>query len=113
MEHKELRFQRLLSNDEVTNGEPVYLFNADRFVRNFVDLQTEFRKIYPNTRIAYSYKTNHIPGICKLVDTLGGYAEGSIVYGGRSRVLYDSTQYRPCYFQRADPREIYGGHLKV
>lgn len=75
MEHKELRFQRLLSNDEVTNGEPVYLFNADRFVRNFVDLQTEFRKIYPNTRIAYSYKTNHIPGICKLVDTLGGYAE--------------------------------------
>ena len=75
MEHKELRFQILLSNDEVTNGEPVYLFNADRFVRNFVDLQTEFRKIYPNTRIAYSYKTNHIPGICKLVDTLGGYAE--------------------------------------
>ena len=98
MEHKELRFQRLLSNDEVTNGEPVYLFNADRFVRNFVDLQTEFRKIYPNTRIAYSYKTNHIPGI---------------FYGGRSRVLYDSTQYRPRYFQRADPREIYGGHLKV
>lgn len=58
-----------------STGRPVYLFNADRFIRNFVDLQSTFRRIYPNTEIAYSYKTNYSPEICKLVKDLGGYAE--------------------------------------
>ena len=52
-----------------------YLFNADRFIKNFTDLLNEFRRIYPNTKIAYSYKTNWTPDICNIVNTLGGYAE--------------------------------------
>lgn len=75
MEYRELQFAQLKKIAESTGRNPVYLFNADRFIRNFTDLQNEFRKIYPNTRIAYSYKTNFIPEIGKLVDNLGGYAE--------------------------------------
>lgn len=78
MEYRQLQLDQLRRNIETMEDlreHPVYLFNADRFIQNFTDLQNEFRKIYPNTRIAYSYKTNHIPGIGHLVDKLGGYAE--------------------------------------
>ncbi len=75
MEYKELQLKELKKTVRNLYGEPTYLFNADQFIRNFTDLQNEFRKIYPNTAIAYSYKTNHIPGIGKLVKELNGYAE--------------------------------------
>lgn len=78
MEYRQLQLDQLRRNIETMEDlrdHPVYLFNADRFIQNFTDLQNEFRKIYPNTRIAYSYKTKHIPGIGHLVDKLGGYAE--------------------------------------
>lgn len=75
MEYRELQFTQLKKIADSMNGCPVYLFNADRFTKNFTDLQNEFRKIYPNTRIAYSYKTNFVPGIGEMVSHLGGYAE--------------------------------------
>lgn len=56
-------------------GESYYILNTERFKQNFIELQNEFRKIYPDTYIAYSYKTNYIPDLCKIVDELGGYAE--------------------------------------
>jgi len=34
-----------------------------------------FRRHYPNTSVAYSYKTNYLPRLCQLVDQWGGYAE--------------------------------------
>ena len=75
MEYRKLQLTQLKKIADSTNGHPVYLFNVDRFVKNFTDLQNELRKIYPNTRIAYSYKTNFIPGIGEMVGRLGGYAE--------------------------------------
>lgn len=75
MEYKELQRKHLQEDVEVLEGAPAYLFNSDRFVKNYTDLQNEFRKIYPNTRIAYSYKTNFVTEIGKLVNMLGGYAE--------------------------------------
>ncbi len=75
MEYKELQLEQLNKTATELYGNPAYLFNADRFIKNFTDLQNAFREYYPNTRIAYSYKTNYIPEICKLVDSLGGYAE--------------------------------------
>ena len=56
-------------------GESFYLLDSKQFRRNFLELQEAFRKIYPKTYIAYSYKTNYIPALCKIVDELGGYAE--------------------------------------
>ena len=56
-------------------GTPTYVFEEERFIKNYNHLLSEFRKIYPNYQIGYSYKTNYTPYICKLVQRLGGYAE--------------------------------------
>lgn len=56
-------------------GSPVYIFDKVSFVNNFINLQDEFRKLYPKYRVAYSYKTNYTPYIGRLVKNLGGVAE--------------------------------------
>lgn len=56
-------------------GDAFYLLYPDHFESNFIELQSAFRSIYPKSSIAYSYKTNYIPLICKMVARLGGYAE--------------------------------------
>ena len=54
---------------------PYYLFNADEFIDNYNELESTFRKYYSNYHIAYSFKTNYTPAVCKLILELGGYAE--------------------------------------
>ncbi|GGA72868.1 pyridoxal-dependent decarboxylase [Ornithinibacillus halotolerans] len=63
--------------DVISNkyGESFYLLDSKRFRENYEELLQSFKKIYPNTHIAYSYKTNYIPKLCKIVDEYGGYAE--------------------------------------
>lgn len=56
-------------------GETFYILDTVRFRENFLNLVGAFRSIYPNSNIAYSYKTNYTPRLCKIVDELGGYAE--------------------------------------
>ncbi len=56
-------------------GESFYILDSEQFRLNFLELQTAFRNIYPNSNIAYSYKTNYTPKLCRIVDELGGYAE--------------------------------------
>lgn len=56
-------------------GEAFYLLDSLQFRNNFLELKDCFSKIYPDFNIAYSYKTNYIPKLCKIVDELGGYAE--------------------------------------
>jgi diaminopimelate decarboxylase len=56
-------------------GDSFYLLNSNKFVVNFNELLSAFRNLYQNTFIAYSYKTNYIPKLCKLVNRSGGYAE--------------------------------------
>lgn len=56
-------------------GDSFYLLDSNQFRKNFLELQDAFRSIYPETYIAYSYKTNYIPKLCKIVNELGGYAE--------------------------------------
>lgn len=52
-----------------------YVLNSAQFKCNFIELKNAFAQIYPNINIAYSYKTNYIPTLCKIVDNLGGFAE--------------------------------------
>lgn len=59
----------------VENGEAFYLLDSAQFRKNFAELKTAFNDIYPNWNIAYSYKTNYTPKLCKIVNELGGYAE--------------------------------------
>lgn len=54
---------------------PYYLFYADEFINNYLDLLSAFRNKYLNYQIAYSFKTNYTPAVCKIVLDLGGYAE--------------------------------------
>lgn len=54
---------------------PYYIFYADEFIKNYYNLESTFRTIYPNYHIAYSFKTNYTPAVCNLVKELGGYAE--------------------------------------
>lgn len=61
----------------VTNkvGDSFYYLDVEQFVSNYDSLLSSFRKLYKNTHIAYSYKTNYIPDLCKIIDLKGGYAE--------------------------------------
>lgn len=56
-------------------GDAFYLLESNQFRQNFQELKNEFVKIYPNFNIAYSYKTNYTPKLCKIVNELGGFAE--------------------------------------
>lgn len=56
-------------------GESFYLFDVKQFERNFKELLSAFQAVYPNSQIAYSYKTNYMPIVCKIIDRLGGFAE--------------------------------------
>ncbi|MBN1141401.1 MAG: diaminopimelate decarboxylase, partial [Deltaproteobacteria bacterium] len=56
-------------------GSPFYLFDPTAFTRNFEDFRSGFRRRYPRTVIAYSYKTNYLPYLCRMVRELGGCAE--------------------------------------
>ncbi len=56
-------------------GEAFYILDSEQFIKNFMELKAAFSCIYPNFNIAYSYKTNYTPKLCKIVNELGGYAE--------------------------------------
>ena len=56
-------------------GDAFYLLDTEQFQKNFHELKAAFSSIYPNFNIAYSYKTNYTPRLCKLIDEMGGYAE--------------------------------------
>ena len=56
-------------------GDAFYMLESKQFRQNFLELKSEFVKIYPNFNIAYSYKTNYTPKLCRIVNELGGFAE--------------------------------------
>ncbi|MGC4002360.1 MAG: hypothetical protein QM811_04120 [Pirellulales bacterium] len=57
------------------HGSPFYLFDQQRFINNYERFETAFVDRYNNTRIGYSYKTNYLPWICRIVRDHGGIAE--------------------------------------
>ncbi len=73
------------------HGSPLYIFDEEEFKENYRRLLEAFRAIYPKYNIAYSYKTNYTPYICKLVKELGGFAEvvSSMEYQLARKVGYD------------------------
>lgn len=56
-------------------GDAFYLLNSRQFRSNFLELKDAFSSVYPSFNVAYSYKTNYTPKLCKIVNELGGYAE--------------------------------------
>lgn len=67
--------KNVIANLRAQYGDAFYLLDSAQFRKNFLELKEAFNKIYPNWNIAYSYKTNYTPKLCKIVNELGGYAE--------------------------------------
>ncbi len=65
----------ILRRIEKEQGGAYYLLDTEQFATNFNELLAAFRRYYADTQIAYSYKTNYTPRLCRLVDELGGAAE--------------------------------------
>lgn len=63
--------------DKISNqvGTSFYVASTETFKKNYNSLLNEFKKFYPNTNIAYSYKTNYLPQFCSKVNSFSGYAE--------------------------------------
>ena len=75
-------------------GESFFVLDLPAFRKNYHEFLDAFRAIYPRSRIAYSYKTNYIPRLCREVDRLGGYAEvvSGMEYDLALRVGVDPTR---------------------
>ena len=56
-------------------GSPLYVFHDAEFIDNYNHLCEAMRAEYNHYIPAYSYKTNYTPHICRLVKSIGGYAE--------------------------------------
>ncbi len=67
--------KQIINKLQAEYGEAFYLLDSAQFRKNFAELKTAFNNIYPNWNIAYSYKTNYTPKLCKIINELGGYAE--------------------------------------
>lgn len=65
----------LLNDLNSKYGGSFYILDSDIFRRNCEKLLETFRSYYLKTNIAYSYKTNYIPKLGIIIDSIGGYAE--------------------------------------
>jgi diaminopimelate decarboxylase len=80
---------------EREHGDAFYLVDLDTFRANFHGLRDAFRAHYRNTELAYSYKTNYLPRLCRLVNEWGGYAE-----------VVSRMEYEMALHAGVDPRRI-------
>lgn len=56
-------------------GDAFYIFDEENFINNLNQVKNAFEKKYTNFRIAYSFKTNYIPRVCKIALENGTMAE--------------------------------------
>jgi diaminopimelate decarboxylase len=56
-------------------GTPFYIFDEKAFRGNYDNIARAFKSRYPKFILAYSYKTNYIPYLCKIIKAKGGFAE--------------------------------------
>lgn len=56
-------------------GSPVFIVSEEALRQSYRAFAAAFRSRYPDTVIAYSYKTNYVPGILRVLHQEGAYAE--------------------------------------
>lgn len=56
-------------------GECFYLSDQGLFRKNLREMRDTFRRYYEKTNIAYSFKTNYMPAMCRIVREEAAYAE--------------------------------------
>ena len=70
MEHSDI-----LKQESIAGGSPFYVVDRQKFEANFNGLTSAFTSRYQLFVLAYSYKTNYIPYLCKIIKQKGGWAE--------------------------------------
>lgn len=75
-------------------GSPLYVFDEKGFRENYIRLYTAMQPLYGKYRIAYSYKTNYTPYICRTAKALGAYAEvvSGMEYALAKKLGYEDSQ---------------------
>ena len=56
-------------------GTPLYIVDKQKLEKNYSDFLISFQKHYQNCEIAYSYKTNPLPAVLKILHNCGASAE--------------------------------------
>jgi len=56
-------------------GTPLHVVDKNRLKKNYFSFYNSFRECYSHIEIGYSYKTNPIPGVLKLLHDFGASAE--------------------------------------
>jgi diaminopimelate decarboxylase len=59
----------------LTNVQSAFVILINNFTENIINFKLNFSKYYPKVVIAYSYKTNYIPSLCKESHDLNCWAE--------------------------------------
>ncbi len=110
--------EQLISELLAKYGSPLYVFHDVKFIKNYEHLCKAMREYYPNYNPGYSYKTNYTPHICKLVKSLGGFAEVvsdmelwvALQCGyENSRIIYNG----PCKGKMLEEHLLKGGILNI
>lgn len=60
---------------EADHGSPFYVFWPQRFEENLEAIGSAFASRYEPVGVAYSYKTNYLPAVCRIAQRFGAYAE--------------------------------------
>lgn len=56
-------------------GDSYYLYYPNEIRNNYNLMANSFCSKYANIIVAYAYKPNYLPNICKTINQMGGYAE--------------------------------------
>ena len=56
-------------------GTPLHVVNHSRLLADYERFERSFKSLYPKTAIGYSYKTNPLPGVIKVLHGAGALAE--------------------------------------
>lgn len=109
----------ILNNLALQYGDAFYILDSTRFRNNYNEMLRAFRSEYINTSIAYSYKTNYTPLLCRIVNDEGGYAEVvsemEMYAARRIGVNYSSIYHNGPYKTERCIRELLlnGGHVNL
>ncbi len=98
------------------HGDGFFLYDEARLAANFAEIRDAFAAAYPATRVAYSYKTNYTPAVCRCIDRLGGYAEvvSHMEYGLARRIGVDGSRIiynGPCKSEDSVREALLGGSI--
>ncbi len=56
-------------------GTPLHVVSRSRLLADYERFESSFKRLYPNIAVGYSYKTNPLPGVIKVLHGAGALAE--------------------------------------